>query len=379
LENCFYQGKILCTFDLKDDNGIYYEDMVLDWKQAAADRLLTCSECRAHVYLAAGPVKEPYFAHYDLEDCDYGSGHETEELRKGKRLLYLLLKRSFPKGDIRARFRMENGLYSTLYCIPEGGGPFAVDYRLQNNSLAKFRERDSFYQANRIMPIYVLGKRMEKDTKQIDWYQSLLQSSMGYLVFLDTDRESITLKKSFGYRLDNERRFRYCVKDYPIRDLLLDAEGRMMCDFSEECDRLEKQIVQEKQQYQRRQEQLKNLREERLRQEEKDRERQEAYRRMKEQEEKESRKEQDNRAGKESKEERESREACRLTRLQEKSGPAEGLKTGQAKIEGENAVKAGMPALDPTLLEKCRKLIAEGNAHLVSKKYYDAIMRDLNI
>jgi hypothetical protein len=32
------------------------------------------------------------------------------------------------------------------------------------------------------------------------------------------------------------------------------------------------------------------------------------------------------------------------------------------------------PSLDPVILEKCRKLIAEGNAHLVSRKYYDAII-----
>jgi competence CoiA-like predicted nuclease len=259
MENCLYRGKTICTFDLKDDNGIYYEDLVLDWKQAAADRLLSCTECHAPVYLAAGPIKEPYFAHYDLVDCDYGSGHESEELKKGKRLLYQLFKRSFPEGDIQARFRMENGMYSTLYCILEDGRSYAVDYRLQNNSLEKFRERDSFYLANKIMPIYVLGKHQEKDTKQIDWYQSLIQTSMGCLIFLDTDRETMTLKRSFGYRLGNERKFAYCIKTYPIRELTLDKQGQMLCDFTLECSKLELQIQEEKLQFQKRQEFIKTL------------------------------------------------------------------------------------------------------------------------
>jgi hypothetical protein len=30
--------------------------------------------------------------------------------------------------------------------------------------------------------------------------------------------------------------------------------------------------------------------------------------------------------------------------------------------------------LNPIILEKCKKMMEEGNAHLVSKKYYDAIM-----
>lgn len=321
MENCLYRGKTICTFDLKDNKGYYYEDLVIEWKQAASERLLTCTECGANVYLAAGPLKEPYFAHYDLKECDYGNGHETEELKKGKRLLYQLLRRSFPMADIQARFRMDNGLYSTLYCILDDGRSFAVDYRLQNNSLEKFRERDTFYQANMIKPIYVLGKRLDKNTKQIDWYQSLLQNSMGYLFFLDTEQEKVTLKKRFSYRIGSERKFNYCIQSYSIKELKLDEDAGMICEFTKECSYIDKLIQEEKQQYQKRQIQLKALREEQLRLEEKHLQQQEAYRKAKEQE---------------------------------------------------------LQSLNPVILEKCRKMIAEGNAHLVSKKYYDAIMGELS-
>lgn len=322
MENCLYHGKAICTYDLKDENGIYYENMVLDWKQAAADRKLTCVECGAHVYLAAGPIKEPYFAHYDLENCDYGNGHESEELKKGKRLLYQLLKRSFPEGDIRARLRMENGMYSTLFCQKVRGAALAIDYRLLNNSLEKYRLRDSFYQENHIKPVYVMGIRQEKDTGQIDWYQSLLQSSMGYLAFLDTDKECITLKKSFGYRLGKVRKFQYCVKSYPISELMLHIDGKMICDFDDLCSDTEKRIMEEKTSYEKQQEQLRIFMEENLRHQEKEAIRLEAYRVRKEQEEK----------------------------------PRSGL--------------------NPEILERCRKMMEEGNAHLVSKKYYDAIMSE---
>lgn len=286
MENCINGGKIICTFDLKDESGIYYEDKVLEWKQAAADRQLSCSQCGAPVYLAAGPVKEPYFAHYDLKDCEYGNGHESEELKRGKRLLYHLLKRSFPEAEVLARYRMDNGMYSTLYCRTKDGTSLAVDYRLQNNSLEKFNLRNAHYQEKQIIPLYVLGIRQEKDTKQIDWYQTLLQSSMGYLAFLDADQECITLKKSFGYRIGKERRFSYCTKSYSIRELKLSAQGQMLCDFTEQCEKLQRHIDEEKQRYENRQ------------------------------------------------------------------------------------------GLHPAILKKCRRMIEEGNAHLVSKKYYDAIMSE---
>lgn len=309
MENCLYHGKTICTYDLKDENGIYYEELVLEWKQKAADRQLTCAECGAYVYLAAGPIKEPYFAHYDLENCDYSNGHETEELKRGKRLLYYLLRKSFPEGEIRARHRMENGMYSTLYCQTQEGGALAVDYRLVNNSLEKFQMRNSFYQSNHIQPVYVLGIRQQTDARQIDWYQSLLQSAQGYLIFLDADKENITLKKSFGYRLGKERRFRYCIKTYPIRTLKLNDNGQMCSDFTKACMETEQQLMEEKLRYGRQQEQLRSLRQEWLRRQEEEAQRHDS----------------------------------------------ESL------------------GLNPALLEKCRRLIAEGNAHLVSKKYYDAI------
>jgi competence CoiA-like predicted nuclease len=336
MENGFYRGKVICTFDLKDENGLYYEDMVLEWKQAAADRMLTCLDCGAHVYLAAGPVKEPYFAHYDLENCDYGNGHESEELKKGKRLLYRLLKRSFPGSDVQARYRMENGMYSTLCCAIKNNKDnklIAIDYRLQNNSLDKFRLRVTFYQSHHILPFYILGIRQEKDTKQIDWYQSLLQFSMGYLAFLDTEQEAMTLKKSFGYRLGKNRKFLYCIKSYPIQELLVDPEGRIICNFMEECNKIELQIKEEKLQYQRMQEKLTERKEEKRRLDEKEAQRLEAYRRAKEQEEKD----------------------C----------------LGDRKTIEQSELLG----LNPIILEKCKKMIEEGNAHLVSKKYYDAIMK----
>lgn len=325
MENCLYQGNNICTYELKDDNGLYFEDMVLDLKQAAAGRLLTCPECKAPVYLAAGPVKEPYFAHYDLKSCDYGNSQETEELKKGKRLLYQLMKRSFPDSDILARHRMENGMYSTIYCEYNEDLKLAIDYRLQNSSLESFQMRDGFYQSNRIRPIYVLGIRQKKDTGQIDWYQNLIQSSMGYLIFLDVQKESISLKKCFGYRIGRERYFKFLEKAYQVKELKFDKEGQMLCDFFSACEQAEWQIREEIRQYDERKQLLQSLKNEQQRLRERDKKRLEEYR-------------------------------------------------SSMKMPVKQADK---PVLDPVILEKCRKLISEGNSHLVSKKYYDALISEL--
>jgi competence CoiA-like predicted nuclease len=323
MENCLYQSKIICTLDLKDENGLYYEELVLSWKEAAAERKLICQECGAYVYLAAGPIKEPYFAHYDAEACAYGNGNETEEHKKGKRLLYQLCKRSFLDCNIQARYRLENGMYSTLFCT-DGVSSLAVEYRLQNNSLTKFQERDNYYTANNIFTLYILGKRQDKDTKQIDWYQSLVQSRMGYLAFLDTEKETLTLKKSIRYHLGKERRFANCIKKYQVKELKIDFQGEMLCDFLQECEKLRHKIEQEELSYQIDQERMKRLQEEKQKAEAQEQERMEAYRR--------------------------------------------GMKEEQIIALG----------LKPAIYYKCVALIKEGNASLVAKKYYDAIIRNLD-
>lgn len=333
MENCVYQGKILCTYDLKDENSLYFEDLVLEWKEAAANRSLHCAECGEPVYLAAGPIKEPYFAHYDFEECDYGSGQESEELKKGKRLLYQLFKRSYPECNIQARYRMENGMYCTLFC-KNGHHSMAIDYRLVNNSLEKFRMRDDYYQMNQLLPIYILGKRQEKETKQLDWYQNLIQNSMGYLAFLDTAKEELILKKSYSFRLGKGRHFRYTRKSYPIKELTIDENGTFACDFNELCDDLEQQIEEVKLRYQRTQEKLKQLRDEKLRLDEEEQRRMEDYRRRR-----------------------------------EKDQPIP--KSAPMKRSAQEILALG---LHPAIYERCIQMIGQGEGHLVAKKYYNLIM-----
>ncbi len=351
MENSIYRGKMICTYDLKDENGIYYEDTVLEWKEAAADRDLHCVDCGAPVYLAAGPIKEPYFAHYDIEDCEYGRGQESEELKKGKRLLYHFLRRSFPDSNIQARYRLENGMYSTLFCN-NSNQLIALDYRLVNNSLQKFRMRDDYYLTHRIKVIYILGKRQDKDTKQPDWYQNLIQNAMGYLVFLDTENEQLIMKRSFGYRLGKERHFKHCKKTYPIRELTMDITGKMLCDFEALCDRMEHQIEEEKLKYVRIQDKLQTLREEKLRLEQEEQLRMEEYRRQ----------QVDNLMG-----------SSNDAGHEEPRAPIPEVRASRklVKHRDEEIMALG---LNISLYHKCFAMIEQGDGHLVAKKYYDLIM-----
>lgn len=249
MENCIYHGEELCSYNLKDKNNYYYSDLVEQWKLAAAGGELICSDCGQRVYLAAGPVKEPYFAHYDKKACDYSNIKESEELRKGKRLLYTLLKKSFPADNTRARHRMKNGMYSTLYLIRDKGRDIAIDYRLQRNGIDKFNERSVLYKEENIIPVYILGINQNTDNKQISWYEKLIQKEMGYCVFINVWKESITLKKVFDYNIGGMRKLSFCQREYYLNDIHMQQDSTFTCDFYEECEKYEEKLKEERDKY----------------------------------------------------------------------------------------------------------------------------------
>lgn len=349
MENSIYRGSMVCTYELKDESGFYYEDRVLQWKEAAARRELHCVDCGEPVYLAAGPIKEPYFAHYDIGKCEYESVRETEEMKKGKRLMYQLLKRSFPEHSVQARYRLENGMYCTLYC-DIGDQPIVIDYRLINNSLEKFRIRNDFYQTHRIRVIYILGKRQDKDTIQPDWYQSLIQNTMGYLAFLDTEKEMLALKRSFRYYLGKVRHYSYCTKAYPLHELFVDEEGEIQCDFNTLCNEKESQLGAERLQYAREQEKLAELRDERLRLEQEEQIRMETYRRLQER--------------------KLTEQSNHIVDMPQGYTPKERSSIFLAEYSDEEILAMG---LNITLYHKCMIMIRQGEGHLVAKKYYEMI------
>lgn len=249
MENCIYHNEELCSYNLKDKNNYYISDLVEQWKIAAAKGELICSDCGQRVYLAAGPIKEPYFAHYDRKSCEYSNLKESEELRKGKRLLYTLLKNSFPADDTRARHKMKNGMFSTLYVRRENGQDIAIDYRLQRNGIDKFNERSNLYKEENILPVYILGIDQYTDNKQISWYEKLIQKEMGYCIFLNVRKESIIFKKLFDYTAGGVRNLIFCQKEYYIQDIFLQQNGNFSCDFYEECHKFEQKIKEEKEKY----------------------------------------------------------------------------------------------------------------------------------
>lgn len=251
VENCIYHGKQICSYDLKDEWGIYHQEDVIRLKRAAAQGELYCTDCKERVYLAAGLIREPYFAHYDAKECSYGNSGESEELRLGKRLLYQLLLRSFPKEAVRVRHRLKDGSYTSFYVETEQGGRIAIDYRLTQMSIKQLDIRKNYFLQNQIKPIFILSTRQDKNCEQINWYQSYIQELLGYCIFFDAFSGELELKRGFQAQFHQFRANRMFQEKLLVNETTIREDGTLSSDFLESCRKKEKEMIEHlKQQYQ---------------------------------------------------------------------------------------------------------------------------------
>ncbi len=234
----------ICTYDLKDEAGIYDQELVMEWKRRAAKRKLFCADCGSPVYLAAGLKREPYFAHYDMVSCTYGKRMESQELMRGKRLLYHMLKRSFPAKEVKVRYRLFNGLYAACYVKNEEGYDLAIDYRLHTLPIKELDLRVQYFDEQGIIPVFLLGIKQDKQKGQLSWYQTYLQNISGCCVFFDTEEETFTMKHHFTYLEKGKRKSKVYQKSYHIHDVALSEEGRFLCDFHEKCENMKIELKQ---------------------------------------------------------------------------------------------------------------------------------------
>lgn len=353
MENCLLDGKELCAYELKNYQGLYDNDLVISWKELAHERKLICPECGAKVRLAAGQIVEPYFAHYDKKECSYGNVIESEESRKAKRLLYMLLKESFPEAKIHARYKLLNGLYASVYAIMPNAFDIAIEFRRQNLSVEQFRIREAYYKEHNIKSIFVLPIDLDKDKRQLSWYQELIHRTMDFAVFLNVFKETLLFKKSFEYVINGSRSIDIFSKEYRIQDLTLNMDGSFCCDFEKECDI------------------FKNNLEERI--ENKERElREEKIRLKEEQMLLQVAKERQQKALRKSIE----REAIRYAKYREQIRQKE-LLNSSLKIKQQlngNQLNQQLPDwVRMDVLESAVNYIREGNEHLVSEKYRQLI------
>lgn len=152
-------------FISKNENGEYIS--LLDQTKEQVERkrkmALFCPCCHERVFLKAGRIKLPHFAHAANESCDYASEGESEGHLLGKVQLYGWLKKCGHEPKLEKYFP-EIAQRADLY-FENDGRRIAVEFQCAVISVQQVKKRTLGYRKIGIHPVWILDARHLKTNK----------------------------------------------------------------------------------------------------------------------------------------------------------------------------------------------------------------------
>lgn len=136
-----------------------------------------CPCCQGRVYVKAGRIKIPHFAHASYETCDFATEGESQEHLQGKKQLYEWLIEQGLDVEIEKyfpQFKQRADLY-----FESRGKKYAIEFQCSIITLEDIKRRTQMYFHHHITPIWILNSRLLKSKYQneyaltpFQWYVS---------------------------------------------------------------------------------------------------------------------------------------------------------------------------------------------------------------
>lgn len=108
-----------------------------------------CPVCHTTVYLKAGAIMMPHFAHRSRKICQVFSEGETAEHLQGKRLL----QQFFPSSYLEVYLPQIQQRPDLLLAH------YAIEFQCSTLKFTRFLERTTHYQAAHFQPVWIVGQR----------------------------------------------------------------------------------------------------------------------------------------------------------------------------------------------------------------------------
>jgi competence CoiA-like predicted nuclease len=233
IESAFYHGELWCTYDLKDINGSYYEEYRLKMRKESQMNQFICPDCGEHLILCAGPIMEPYFKHHENTQCLIREVHGGTRYLSGRRLLYTLVKRSFPEAKIYLNYKLEDEYRAGIY-VEHGVHKLCIEYLSHDMKLAEWEEKHDYYKKNGILDIWILDNKKYKK-EHLQTFEYLIATNASPVIkILNSLENVIILKQNVWISKAESNKLLYC--EYPIKDLIITPSGEFDCEFIEDCN-----------------------------------------------------------------------------------------------------------------------------------------------
>ncbi len=189
--------------------------------------MLHCKECEEIVFLRAGNIRDPHFAHAKGSNCP-SSTIESFESMKGKRLLVNLAKRSISDAEIKTKQILPSGYYCAV--LIHGEKDIVLDFHYNCLQNINYDERSKYYIDNSIAFLHVFSGNYEGKVRYIGMAErDTIQSLQGYCVFLNMYPEENKIRIYYQMFEKHPRSGKYEVFDYEDRidHFIINIDGEL--------------------------------------------------------------------------------------------------------------------------------------------------------
>ncbi|HAT4125492.1 TPA: hypothetical protein I9Z60_001852 [Clostridium perfringens] len=247
METCNYKGKVICAYNITNNNYALNYQLEKEWKIAGKSGELKCPECGLDVILKVkDPRKKiPHFAHkISMIKCNYYNEDlkESEEHKRGKMILYNYFKEFYPDSNLKINHRFNNKRRTDIFIEFKSGEKLAVEYQRLGLDIIPWQERQKEYEKLGIKVLWILQGNEEyliEKSKQIElsFFKQIMLNELDKLaVFLDIKKMKIILMKNMEYMhkgnvKDKFDEIFFC--SYRLDEVKINEDGSISCDFKE--------------------------------------------------------------------------------------------------------------------------------------------------
>lgn len=235
--NALLDGKVICSFDVKNKYGNHITKKYEEYKRASEKGQLTCEECGTEVIFKAGDIKIPHFAHKSHNsNCYFRDIKESEEHRKGKSIIYYWLK-SLDIGRVFVDNRYGNR--SANVSLESYNKVFAFEFMRNETNVTKWDNKKNDYEKMNIDDYYFFSAKdyRKKYDETKEQFRKIVQrySPDGIVKMLDTESQKIIVLKYMDvYDSNNEMiSSKISSKEYDMLNVQIGLNGLEYKGFEE--------------------------------------------------------------------------------------------------------------------------------------------------
>lgn len=255
MQKCRFNGKDIYAFNVIGKNETINYAIEKEWKKAGEKNELVCDECEATVIFRCGKINKPHFAHKSEfqggNPCKYSN--ETEEHIEGKKLLLNYMKELYPDVEGEMRHKLPERKSADLYFKFADNQELVIEFQRQRLSVSYWDDKREFYDKLGLNNIWFLSGKEEELHELIReyelnfWNRMVLNDSNNRILFLDVDKEEVTIISKIIVRDDETHEVVYdnlYNKTYSLFSIKILPTGGIECDFDEGYNKDKDEFVQ---------------------------------------------------------------------------------------------------------------------------------------